>query len=313
VADGTVSWDAFEEAMWSHDHWGFHAPTDPPAIFLDTRTQRGYDSAEGGPRLLSREGREQVIRVVRDAGHVPGRPLLMVSAVPVCGLELVERRQKYLVREVGPYAIDFEAWHSNLQGFVDLIHLLTEDLALPWVVMFSGDVHYGFTVNVTLEVGDRGLPVTQLVSSPLRHSGALSRVVLGAIGLLTREKHERVGWARPPRMERPTKTRRKLLERPSNTDDWNPDAPVFVAPTLAETLGVAEDPEYREWRDYAPIEGTRVSIVGLNNVGLMALRDGKVVHSLLARKSDGTRAFTTSVDAVHDDSHSEDPSADTST
>jgi hypothetical protein len=227
----------------------------------------------------------------------------MVSAVPACGLELVERRQKYLVRELGPYAIDFEAWHSNLQGFVDLVHLLIDDLELPWTVMFSGDVHYGFTVNVTVESGERSLPITQLVSSPIRHSGALSRAALAAIGLVTREKHERVGWDRPPRMDKPSTTRRKLLQRPSNTDDWNSDAPVFVAPELAEALGVTDQPRYREWRDYAPIEGTRTSIVGLNNVGLMRLTDGRVEHRLLARKDNGTRAFTTSVDAVRDDSH----------
>jgi hypothetical protein len=302
LADGTVSSGAFEEAMWSHHGWAFHAPTDPPAVFIDTRTQRGYDSAEGGPRLLNDQGRAEVARVAAEAGHARGRPLLMVSAVPVCGLELVERRQKYLVRELGPYAVDFEAWHSNLQGFVDLVRLLVDELALPWAVMFSGDVHYGFTVNVTVDSGERTLPITQLVSSPIRHSGALSRVALGAIGLLTREKHERVGWDGPPKMEKPSATRRRVLERPSNTDDWNPDAPVFVAPTLADAIGVVEDPQYREWRDYAPIEGTRVSIVGLNNVGLMSLCDGTVEHRLLARKNGRTRIFTARVDAVHDDS-----------
>jgi hypothetical protein len=302
LADGTVSPDAFDEAMWAHDRWAFHAPTDPPTIFMDTRTRRGYDSAEGGPRLLNEEGRREVLQVAAGAGHTPGRPLLMVSAVPVCGLELVERRQKYLVRELGPYAIDFEAWHSNLQGFVDLVHLLVDDLGLPWTVMFSGDVHYGFTVDVTVDAGERSLPITQLVSSPIRHSGAFSRAALGTIGLMTREKHERVGWDRPPRMEKRSTTRRKLLERPSNTDDWNPDAPVFVAPELAEALGVTDEPTYREWRDYVPIEGARVSIVGLNNVGLMTLRDERVTHDLLARKRGHARVFTASLDALRDDS-----------
>ena len=155
---------------------------------------------------------------------------------------------------------------------------------------------------LVLMMVERALPITQLVSSPIRHSGALSRVALGAIGLLTREKHERVGWDAPPKMEKPSKTRRTLLERPSNTDDWNPDAPVFVAPTLAKTLSVVEEPQYREWRDYAPIDGTSVSIVGLNNVGLMSLRDGRVMHRLLARKGGRTRVFASAVDAVRDDS-----------
>jgi hypothetical protein len=240
--------------------------------------------------------------LARQAGHRPGRPLVIVSPVPVCGLEIVERRLKYFVKELGPYRIDFEAWHSNLQGFVDLIHFLLDDLQLPWAIMLSGDVHYGFTVNVTVDAGDRALPITQLVSSPIRHSGAFSRFALATIGLLSREKHERIGWDRPPRMEKPNTVKRRLLERPSNTDDWSDDAPVFVAPTLAETLGVAEPPRYREWRDYASIDETRTSLIGLNNVGVMSLRSGKVVHRLLAHQGGRIRTFTTSVQATEDDS-----------
>lgn len=307
-ANGSVDGDTFDKALWSFDRWSFVAPTDPLTLFLDTRTQRGYDSAERGARLVGASGLVAEADLARKAGHSSGLPLLIVSPVPVCGLELVERRQKYLVRGVGPYAIDFEAWHSNLQGFVDLVHFLLDDLELPWAIMLSGDVHYGFTVNVTVEVEGRPLPITQLVSSPLRHSGALSRLVLSAVGLLSREKHERVGWDRPPKVEGAAALKRKLLQRPSNTDDWKSDAPVFVAPKLAKTLGVTEPPRYREWRDYVSIEESHTSLVGLNNIGLMSLRGGQVTHRLLARKGGRIHTFTASVAATRDDSHADDGS-----
>ena len=200
--DGATSPDDYEKALWSFDRWSFVAPTDPPALFLDTRTQRRYDAPEGGARLIDREGLQQEAALARSAGHRPGQPMIVVSAVPVCGLEIVERRQRYAVDAVGPYAIDFEAWHSNLQGFVDLVRFLLEDLELPWAVMCSGDVHYGFTVNVTVDAEGKALPITQLVSSPLHHSGTTSRIALTTLGILSRERHERVGWDHPPALRK---------------------------------------------------------------------------------------------------------------
>jgi len=300
--DGSVTGNEFDEAMWSFDRWSFVAPTDPPTLFLDTRTRRGYEAPKAAARLVDADGLRADGALAREAGHRPGRPLILVSPVPVCGLEIVERRQKYFVKELGPYAIDFEAWHSNLAGFVDLVGFLRHDLELPWAVMLSGDVHYGFTVNVTVDADGHALPITQLVSSPIRHSGAFSRLVLATIGLLTREKHERIGWDRPPKMADPSTIKRRLLARPSNTDDWSDDAPVFVAPTLAETLGVTEPPRYREWRDYASIEEAKPSLIGLNNVGIMSLADGTVTHRLLSRKGGRFRVFTSRVEAARVDS-----------
>src|SRR5262249_6606206 len=164
------------------------------------------------------------------------------------------------------------------QGFVDLIHFLMDDLELPWAVLFSGDVHYGFTVNVTVKAEDRALPITQLDSSPQHHSGTVSRGVLTALGILSRERHERVGWDHPPAMAQPSALRRKLLQRPSNADEWNRDSPVFVSPELAERPGVAVEPDYLEWRDYAPVEEARHSLDGLNNEGGRWPRAGIATH-----------------------------------
>jgi len=221
----------------------------------------------------------------------------------------VERRQRYADLMVGPYAIDFEAWHSNMHGFVDLVRFLLDDLELPWTVLLSGDVHYGFTVNVTVRADGRSLPMTQLVSSPLHHSGTASRVVLTTLGVLSRERHERVGWDHPPRLRKESRLRRKMLQRPSNHDEWDEDSPVFALPGVAKRVGVDEPPRYLEWRDYAQIDEATTPLVGLNNVGWLSLRDTKVTHRLLARQSGKILTFTTHVEAARDDSEHDDSKA----
>ncbi|MDN5850275.1 MAG: hypothetical protein L0H63_11695, partial [Nitrococcus sp.] len=51
---GAVDAGTFEETLWSFDRWCFHVPTDPPTIFLDTRTQRDYDSDDGAAHLIGK-------------------------------------------------------------------------------------------------------------------------------------------------------------------------------------------------------------------------------------------------------------------
>jgi hypothetical protein len=60
----------------------------------------------------------------------PG-PAMVVSATPAYGLERQERRQKFLVDKLGAYEIDFEAWHSILQGLCDFLQLLGATVR-PW-------------------------------------------------------------------------------------------------------------------------------------------------------------------------------------
>jgi hypothetical protein len=98
---GDIDAATFENTLWSFDRWCFHVPTDPPTIFLDTRTQREYDSPEGAARLIGRAGRKATMAAVERAGHQPGHPLILVSPVPVYGLALQERAQKVLKVMVG--------------------------------------------------------------------------------------------------------------------------------------------------------------------------------------------------------------------
>jgi hypothetical protein len=286
----------FDDVLWGFDRWSFAAPTTPVTVCLDTRTQRAYDSLEGGARLIGPAGFDRLACLIEDSGHDRTRPLLLVSATPVCGLELAERRQKFLLDKVGPYRIDFESWHANLRGLVDLMDFLTRRLRLTTAVVLSGDVHYGMTVDVRFTVGDTTIHLAQLVSSGLKHSGTITKTILDLLGRLNRRSHERVGWAHPPALTRARDVGRRVMLRPANTDEWAPGAPVFLPPALARQLEITQRPDYREIRTYIRPAGPSSSLLtGENNIGSVTVDGHTVTHVLLSR-GQGTTAYPAELD-----------------
>ena len=287
--DEPVDEDTFDSAMWSFDRWSYCAPTRPLTIVLDTRSQRTFDSLEGAARLVG-DGMERIVQLCSQCKLEPGQPLILVSAVPAFGLELQERRQKFLVDKLGPYEIDFEAWHSNLAGMVEFMHLLIERLKVHECIILSGDVHYGFNSRATFSIDDKTLNICQLVSSSQKHSGELSKIALNFLGRLVSKKHERVGWERPPERDNSNDLKGRVMAKSANTDDWSDDSPVFLAPRLVPHLGIKTPPKYRETRNYVPTAGAQSSIiVGENNIGLVSVSDDEVTHRLLSRSKDQTR------------------------
>jgi hypothetical protein len=299
----------FERRLWSYDRWSFTVPTSPPTVVLDTRTRRAYDGGRSAAQLLDRSERDRVKQLCRKAGVPPGGPLILVSPVPVFGLELQERRQKYLAGKLGPYAIDFEAWHSNLRGLVEFMRLLAVELELRRVVVLSGDVHYGLNVRADFRVDDAEVDVVQLVSSSFRHGGQLAKRFLHLVGRLARSRHERVGWDHPPQLAAPDRLARGLLRRAVNTDEWREDAPVFLPPTVAERTRPGEPPRYREVREYvAPVERPGWPLVGDNNVGAVRVHGGRVTHRLLAPADPRRiRTYTATFDFTGSRGAAEDP------
>jgi hypothetical protein len=295
VGERSVSAAKFEDRLWSFDRWSYAVPTTPPAVVLDTRTQRSYDSERGAARLLGPGEQRRVLRLAREARAAdrgdPHSPLVLISPVPVYGLELQERRQKFLADKVGPYEIDFEAWHSNLQGLVDFMRMLTEELSPTWCLLLSGDVHYGCNVQAGFWLEGRSLPLAQVVSSSLKHSGRLSRAGIELLGRIVSRQHERVGWERPPRIG--DRIAERVIAKAANTDSWNPDAPVFLAPTLARAIRIEQPPDYRETRLYVPPDGdgSGSALLAANNVGHVTLGEGNVTHRLIARTRAGTRVY----------------------
>lgn len=293
---GSGSGHDYETMLWSFDAWSFVAPTVPPTLVLDTRTQRAFDAPDGAARLVSPDERARLRELVNNCGRDPTGPLTVVSPVPVCGLELQERRQKFLVKQVGPYEIDFEAWQSNLQGFVDLMCFLVEDLGLERCLFLSGDVHYGLNLRFVFGVGTRKIVITQLVSSGFKHSGIASKSALNALGSLIRARHERVGWKGPPPVQDGRSWRRWVMMRAVNTDDWADDAPVFLSPGRARQLKTDRPPDFRELRLYVKPSGPGRSIlVGENNAGLVCVTGDEVKHLLLSRSRNGTQMRTATI------------------
>jgi hypothetical protein len=139
---------------------------------------------------------------------------------------------------------------------------------------------------------DKGLPITQLVSSSQKHSGVLSKTALNLLGKIVPNTHERIGWDRPPRSARSTAITWRLL-RPADTSEWSDDAPVFLTPRRAQQLGIQEPPDYREQRQYVPASGPRtLKILGDNNVGLVSITGDEVIHQLLCPTGGEVRIYT---------------------
>ena len=288
--------DELDDLLWNIDCWSYTLPTRPVTVALDTRTQRSFDADEGAARLISESELDRVRALVRDSGHRHSDPLVLVSPVPVFGLELQERRQKFLVGKVGPYEIDFEAWHSNLQGFVDFMTFLVDELELEFCVLLSGDVHYGMNVEALFQHNGRKLHFAQLVSSSFKHSGKLSKAGIELLGRLVSKTHERMGWDKPPTVASATGFRQKVLERQANTDEWNGDAPVFLGPKRAKTLRIEQTPEYRERRTYVrPVEPRSSYLIGENNIGVVSIREHEVVHCLLSSRERESRPRTATI------------------
>lgn len=289
--------DYSDTQLWDFDRWSYNIPSDIPIVVLDTRTQRSFDNGDGAARLVGAEERKRIVQVARDAGHRPGDPLILISAVPLFGLELQERRQKFLVGKLGPYEIDFEAWHSNLQGLVDFLHMVIDDIGVTTCLILSGDVHYGLNARARFCIGDKELTILQLVSSSFKHSGAMSKSALNLLGRIVSKKHERVGWDQPPEIENSNGIKKRVMAKSANTDAWNEDAPVFLGPRRAEALGIKQPPDYLECRIYIRPDNAGSMLVGENNIGLVTVGPKEIVHRLMAQGPNGTTDHTARIAA----------------
>jgi hypothetical protein len=285
--------DELDQRLWTFDRWAYTTPTEPPVLMLDTRTQRAFDTPTGGPRLLSRPELDRVAALAREAGVGAHGPALIVSATPVFGLEIQERRQRFLVGRTGPYEIDFESWHANLGGLCDLMDTLVDDLGLREVVFLSGDVHYGMTSRVWWRSGDRVCRIHQLVSSSCKHAGPLAARGLHALGVVSRPDHGRVGWRSEPTPTGPpaaVSLLDRLAHRAVNTDPGVPGGPVFLPPAAAHRAGLDLEPDYEVRRVYLAPGGRRTNVlIGDNNVGEVTITDELVCHDVLARVGGRTR------------------------
>jgi hypothetical protein len=180
--------EEWKKTLWDFDSWHFVAPTNPKSVFLDTRTQREYDTEPRpekfgqlieetvwAPHLLSKKGWENVTSSLFNSGWNSGSPLLIVSPTPLYGMGLIEsfiHDYVYPLQVLGVNVhtkVDFEAWKYNGKGFTEFLHR-----AVSWnpnrCIILSGDVHYASAVKADISFKDgRKLTINQFTSSPLKN------------------------------------------------------------------------------------------------------------------------------------------------
>lgn len=198
--------NSIEDYLWNFHGWLFSAPTNPLSIFLDCRTQRGYESLRGAPNLINQEALESIISIAQKTNYHNGDPLIMVSPTPVFGFELAEKLQGYLAHLSGPYNWDLESWSASEQGFTRFITFIIEKLGPRYCVFLSGDVHYGFTMDVKFTLlphddksEEKRMQAIQLTSSALKSTSFGGRFLIGDIldriyEYMSNKKTVRIGW-----------------------------------------------------------------------------------------------------------------------
>ncbi|MDQ0971853.1 hypothetical protein QFZ31_001731 [Neobacillus niacini] len=180
--------EEWKDTLWNFDTWHFVAPTNPKALFLDTRTQREYnmeprpekfgqliEESIWAPQLISQKGWERVTSTLFDNGWKSGSPLIIVSATPLYGMGLIEtflHDYIYPLRVLGVNVntrFDFEAWKYNGKGFTEFLNQVAAWKPSRCIIL-SGDVHYASAVKaaVSFKNGQK-LTINQFTSSPLKN------------------------------------------------------------------------------------------------------------------------------------------------
>lgn len=192
-----VTSSAYQE--WLHclgnrHSWHFVAPTEPKAVFLDTRTKRVYDLAPKpvkigrlinetiqSPQLISQEAWLAVSASLFKSGWKKGEELIVASPAPLYGLGLIESALHSYVYPLRAFGLpvhqlfDLEAWKYNGKGFGTFLYWIFEWQPRHCFIV-SGDVHYASSVKSTVQSWQgRTANIIQFTSSPT-HNGSFSGV-----------------------------------------------------------------------------------------------------------------------------------------
>jgi hypothetical protein len=203
---------SFESFFWNFHGWTFTVPTYPLTIFVDTRTQRQYDSINGPPILINDLGLNALSNAAfRENYYKKGDPIIIVSPTPVFGFEQAEQLQEYLASKSNVYKWDLETWSSNEKGFVRFLTFLLTTISPGKCIFLSGDVHYGFTVIANFiqlqkeykkeeNIHRMEMPIVQLTSSALKTTSLSKEVLINEFlgrfsQLFSPRKTLRIGWA----------------------------------------------------------------------------------------------------------------------
>ncbi|HEY6002864.1 MAG TPA: hypothetical protein VIV57_08300 [Anaeromyxobacter sp.] len=162
-------------------HWSFVAPTSPPALCVDTRTSRETKPGETATLSGRRAWSPYLEALAQRHKLEKGKPLLLVLPTPFLAHRSIYTAQKkeYPWPEKR-YQGDWELYVDNPGQRPDLILFLKKLLDPPALVIFSGDVHFGFAVDglyvhgkdldqIYEGHGDWAMRIAQVTSSPIKN------------------------------------------------------------------------------------------------------------------------------------------------
>ena len=168
IASDSIDSDSYNyglDFLWDFHSWHFIAPSNPKTVFLDTRTQRKFDSRPKAvklvsmieettrtPLLISEAGWKDITEKLMHSGWKSKTPLNIVSPTPFYGMGLIE---SFLHKYVYPFKIlgipvqttfDFDGWKYNGESF----HAFISQVASwdpAYCILLSGDVHFSSSVK----------------------------------------------------------------------------------------------------------------------------------------------------------------------
>jgi hypothetical protein len=205
----------FEKVFTSLRSWDFVTPTQPPAVFLDTRTRRTFsrderqhteytpwnlwldsvthDVPRDAPRLFNFQS-DRVRALAKQLAGQRASRLILVVPTPVYGLEAIEKVQDFAVNKelMSGAGADFESCHADPNSFLDFVQFLfdlSSHSRLRLVVVLSGDVHYAFSVGALLKnmrTQDPPIPVAQFTSSATKNEAVAGWAETGLAALAIR-------------------------------------------------------------------------------------------------------------------------------
>jgi hypothetical protein len=210
---GSLPHSNWVHALWNYDSWNFTAPTAPKAVFLDTRTQRGYvnkpkpvkvgkriDEERYSPNLIDQEGWHRISTKLTGSGWNEGEPLILVSPAPLYGIGLIENFLHDYMLPLRTFGLpvqsnfDLEAWKYNGKGFSDFLHQVSAWNPSDCIIL-SGDVHSASSVTSDITFRDgRTLTIHQFTSSPLKnmsYTGIWGTIMKFIIALNARKRTNR--------------------------------------------------------------------------------------------------------------------------
>lgn len=199
----SISYQDWLETLLQFKKWSFVTPTNPKALFLDTRNQRSFTHTtkrapigkvfkeiSAGPQLISEEGWKILSTQLNKSDWKSQSPLIIVSPSPFYGIRLIEA---FLHQYVMPLRMlqlpvqtkfDLEAWKFNGGGYYEF-HSQISKWNPSSCIILSGDAHMGSAVETTLSFrGGHSRRLQQFTSSPLKNESFHTLTELFLKGLL---------------------------------------------------------------------------------------------------------------------------------